>query len=102
MYCIKIQFFKEQLDVLRKLAPNVDVAKLSQLLSCAHALVTQEAVSVGLPDFPLDSLSSAALILVNSQLSDRYHGDSFVGSPTLILHVCVGQKSRLVGVRHLL
>jgi len=57
-------FFKEQFEVLRNLAPNVDAGKLSQLLSCAHALVTQEAVNIGLPDFPLDNLSSAALIVV--------------------------------------
>lgn len=58
-------FFKEQFEILRNLAPNVDAGKLSQLLSCAHALITQEAITIGLPDFPLDSLSSAALILVN-------------------------------------
>lgn len=53
----------------RKLAPNVDSGKLSQLLSCAHALVTQEAISLGLPDFPLDNLFSAAIIMVNVLLS---------------------------------
>lgn len=63
---IKIEFFfKEQFESLRNLAPNVDAGKLSQLLSCAHALITQEAIAIGLPDFPLDSLSAAALILVN-------------------------------------
>lgn len=56
--------FKEQFDALKNLAPTVDVGKLSQLLSCAHALITQEAFAIGLPDFPLDNLSSAALILV--------------------------------------
>ncbi|XP_020295442.1 von Willebrand factor A domain-containing protein 8 isoform X2 [Pseudomyrmex gracilis] len=55
-----------EFEILRSLAPNVDTGKLSQLLSCAHALVTQEAVTVGLPDFPLDSLSAAALILDKS------------------------------------
>ncbi|RLU26772.1 hypothetical protein DMN91_000569 [Ooceraea biroi] len=58
--------FEEQFEVLRNLAPNADAGKLSQLLSCAHALVTQEAFTIGLPDFPLDSLSSAALILDKS------------------------------------
>ncbi|XP_011645711.1 von Willebrand factor A domain-containing protein 8 [Pogonomyrmex barbatus] len=58
--------FEEQFEVLRNLAPNVDAGKLSQLLSCAHALVTQEAVTIGLPDFPLDNLSSAALIMDKS------------------------------------
>ena len=55
--------FEDQLQSSRKLAPNVDSGKLSQLLSCAHALVTQEAISLGLPDFPLDNLFSAALIM---------------------------------------
>lgn len=50
---------------MRNLVPNVDPGKLSQLLSCAHALVTEEAVSLGLPDFPLDNLPSAAVIMVN-------------------------------------
>ncbi|XP_011863838.1 PREDICTED: von Willebrand factor A domain-containing protein 8 [Vollenhovia emeryi] len=58
--------FEEQFEVLRNLTPNVDAGKLSQLLSCAHALVTQEAVTIGLPDFPLDNLSSAALIMDKS------------------------------------
>ncbi|KAG7197989.1 hypothetical protein KM043_016215 [Ampulex compressa] len=55
--------FEEQLETLKSLAPNVDSGRLSQLLSCAHALMMQEAVSLGLPDFPLDNLKSAALIL---------------------------------------
>ncbi|XP_050455261.1 von Willebrand factor A domain-containing protein 8 [Cataglyphis hispanica] len=58
--------FEEQFEILRNLAPNVDSRKLSQLLSCAHALISQEAITIGLPDFPLDSLSSAALILDKS------------------------------------
>ncbi|XP_012062470.1 PREDICTED: von Willebrand factor A domain-containing protein 8 [Atta cephalotes] len=58
--------FEEQFEGLRNLAPNVDAGKLSQLLSCAHALVTPEAVTIGLPDFPLDNLSSAACIMDNN------------------------------------
>ncbi|XP_077256082.1 von Willebrand factor A domain-containing protein c12.2 isoform X4 [Temnothorax americanus] len=68
--------FEEQFEVLRNLTPNVDAGKLSQLLSCAHALVTQEAVTIGLPDFPLDNLPSAALIMEkNPDLSvyDIFH-----------------------------
>ncbi|XP_053996012.1 von Willebrand factor A domain-containing protein 8 isoform X1 [Hylaeus anthracinus] len=55
--------FEDQLETLRNLVPDVDKGKLSQLLSCAHALVTQEAMSLGLPDFPLDNLTSAAIIM---------------------------------------
>ncbi|XP_072747214.1 von Willebrand factor A domain-containing protein 8 [Anoplolepis gracilipes] len=58
--------FEEQFEILKNFAPNVDAGKLSQLLSCAHTLITQEAITIGLPDFPLDSLSSAALILDKS------------------------------------
>ncbi|XP_024941330.1 von Willebrand factor A domain-containing protein 8 isoform X2 [Cephus cinctus] len=55
--------YEEQLEMLKRIAPNVDVAKLSQLLSSCHALTTHEAITLGLPDFPLDNLQSAALIL---------------------------------------
>ncbi|KAK2575217.1 hypothetical protein KPH14_002679 [Odynerus spinipes] len=49
--------------MMKELAPNTDTERLSQLLSSAHALVTQEAASLNLPDFPLDNLSLAAKIL---------------------------------------
>lgn len=63
---LKLKIFdQEQLDELKRLASNVDPGKLSQLLSCCHALVTEEALNLGLPDFPLDNVTSAALILVN-------------------------------------
>ncbi|XP_033322690.2 von Willebrand factor A domain-containing protein c12.2 [Megalopta genalis] len=55
--------YRDQLETLKSLAPGADPGKLSQLLSCAHALVTEEAVSLGLPDFPLDNLTSAAVIM---------------------------------------
>ncbi|XP_012146606.2 von Willebrand factor A domain-containing protein c12.2 isoform X1 [Megachile rotundata] len=55
--------FEEQLKTLTNLVTHTDTAKLKQLLSCAHAFVTQEAISLGLPDFPLDNLSSAAIIM---------------------------------------
>lgn len=81
--------FKEQFEVLRNLTPNVDAGKLSQLLSSAHALVTQEAVAIGLPDFPLDNLSSAALIMVIFFLLPPPRRFIF----TLISRVCVQDKS---------
>ncbi|XP_034940681.1 von Willebrand factor A domain-containing protein 8 [Chelonus insularis] len=55
--------FQEQMDTLKKLAPNADEEKLSQLLSCCHALISKEAIDIGLPDFPLDNLITAAPIL---------------------------------------
>ncbi|CAK9810181.1 von Willebrand factor A domain-containing protein 8 [Anthophora quadrimaculata] len=55
--------YEEQLDMLKQLVTHTDTAKLKQLLSCAHAFVTREAMSLGLPDFPLDNLSSVAIIM---------------------------------------
>lgn len=55
--------FEEQLEEMKKLTPNVDPGKLSQFLSCCHALATEEAQNLGLPDFPLDNVTSAAFIL---------------------------------------
>lgn len=46
--------------------PNVSMDKLSSLISCSYALVSEEAHSLGLPDFPLDNLTFAAEILVSS------------------------------------
>ena len=54
---------------LKSIAPSVDSGKLSQLLSCCYAFVTEDAVSMGLPDFPLDNLSSAAIMMVNSEFN---------------------------------
>lgn len=48
--------FQEQLAALKTVAPNVDPAKLSQLLSCSYALVSDEALGLGLPDFPVDNI----------------------------------------------
>ncbi|KAK0097221.1 hypothetical protein PV326_002877 [Microctonus aethiopoides] len=60
---LQISWGMEQLEMLKDLAPNVDVGKLSQLLSCCHALISKEAIGIGLPDFPLDNLMTAAPIL---------------------------------------
>ncbi|XP_076766995.1 von Willebrand factor A domain-containing protein c12.2 [Xylocopa sonorina] len=55
--------FTEQLDSLKSLLTHTDTTKLKQLLSCAHAFVTEEAVFLGLPDFPLDNLPYVAAIM---------------------------------------
>ncbi|KAJ8722262.1 hypothetical protein PYW08_004664 [Mythimna loreyi] len=55
--------YSEHLNVLRDEAPRVDGTKLEQLLSAAYALISPELQQVSLPDFPVDSLQSAALIL---------------------------------------
>ncbi|XP_066993811.2 von Willebrand factor A domain-containing protein 8 [Anabrus simplex] len=55
--------FKEQLNELRSLAPELNPAQVSQLLSCCHALLSSESSSLGLPDFPADSLPAAIKLL---------------------------------------
>ncbi|KAL0838604.1 hypothetical protein ABMA28_016694 [Loxostege sticticalis] len=55
--------FGEHLSVLREEAPNADPVKLEQLLSAAYALISPELQQVSFPDFPVDSLLAAALIL---------------------------------------
>ncbi|XP_047029984.1 von Willebrand factor A domain-containing protein 8 [Helicoverpa zea] len=55
--------FSEHLSVLKDEAPRVDSVKLEQVLSAAYALISPELQQVSLPDFPVDSLQAAALIL---------------------------------------
>nr|XP_055071414.1 von Willebrand factor A domain-containing protein 8 [Misgurnus anguillicaudatus] len=55
--------FKDQLEHLYNIGPNVPSEKVSQLLSCATTLCSQESASLSLPDFPLDNLPSALTIL---------------------------------------
>ncbi|XP_072949521.1 von Willebrand factor A domain-containing protein 8 [Epargyreus clarus] len=55
--------FSEHLNTLRDEAPGVDPAKLEQLLSAAYALISPELQQISLPDFPVDNLHAAALIL---------------------------------------
>lgn len=64
---IFIHFFhlQEHLSVLKDEAPRVDAVRLEQLLSAAYALISPELQQVTLPDFPVDSLQAAALILVS-------------------------------------
>ncbi|KAJ9594056.1 hypothetical protein L9F63_014533, partial [Diploptera punctata] len=53
----------EHLQSLRKAAPNVDPAQISQLLSCCYSLLSQESSSLGLPDFPADNLTAAVKLM---------------------------------------
>lgn len=88
------------MSTLKNLITHGDTAKLKRLLSCSHAFVTQEAVSVGLPDFPLDNLTSIVTVMVNS-----FHSEF---SPSIFeilfytLSVIVGQVPIPVGVRCIL
>ncbi|XP_044304134.1 von Willebrand factor A domain-containing protein 8 isoform X2 [Varanus komodoensis] len=55
--------FKDHLSLLYFIGPKVSTDKISRLLSFATTMCTQESSTLGLPNFPLDSLSSAVQIL---------------------------------------
>ncbi|KAI1899570.1 hypothetical protein AGOR_G00063140 [Albula goreensis] len=55
--------FKDQLEILYSIGPNVAAERVSQLLSLATTLCSQESAGLGLPDFPVDNLSAALKIL---------------------------------------
>jgi hypothetical protein len=56
--------FQEQVEALRQFAPNVEPAQISQLVSCCYSLLSPESSSLGLPDFPADSLPAAVKLMV--------------------------------------
>lgn len=55
--------FKEQLDVLRALGNNLPSQSVSQLLSFAHTMNTDESSNLGLPDFPVENLPALVTML---------------------------------------
>ncbi|XP_059198187.1 von Willebrand factor A domain-containing protein 8 [Centropristis striata] len=55
--------FKDQLEVLYTAGPNIAAERVSQLLSLATTLCSQESSSLGLPDFPVDNLLPALHVL---------------------------------------
>ncbi|XP_053311448.1 von Willebrand factor A domain-containing protein 8 [Spea bombifrons] len=55
--------FKDQLQILYSIGSNLPAERISQLLSFATTLCSQESSSLGLPDFPADSLAAAVGIL---------------------------------------
>ncbi|MEQ2269186.1 hypothetical protein XENORESO_000956 [Xenotaenia resolanae] len=55
--------FKDQLELLYTAGPNVAAERVSQLLSLATTLCSQESSSLGLPDFPVDNLVAALHVL---------------------------------------
>ncbi|XP_062831671.1 von Willebrand factor A domain-containing protein 8 isoform X2 [Anolis carolinensis] len=65
--------FKDHLSLLYLMGPSVSTERISQLLSFATTLCTQESSALGLPDFPLDSLSSAVLILNSFPMMSIQH-----------------------------
>uniref|UniRef100_A0A3Q2E0A9 von Willebrand factor A domain-containing protein 8 n=1 Tax=Cyprinodon variegatus TaxID=28743 RepID=A0A3Q2E0A9_CYPVA len=55
--------FKDQLELLYSAGPNVAAERVSQLLSLATTLCSQESSGLGLPDFPVDNLPAALHVL---------------------------------------
>lgn len=55
--------FKDQLELLYSAGANVAAERVSQLLSLATTLCSQESSSLGLPDFPVDNLLPAIHVL---------------------------------------
>lgn len=60
MGCFLLQ---DLLNELKAIAPTTPQEKLELLLSAAYALLSKESIALGLPDFPVDSLPLAALML---------------------------------------
>ncbi|XP_041921214.1 von Willebrand factor A domain-containing protein 8 isoform X1 [Alosa sapidissima] len=55
--------FKDQLELLYVIGPNVAAQRVSQLLSFATTLCSQESANLALPDFPVDNLGPAVKVL---------------------------------------
>ncbi|XP_059823780.1 von Willebrand factor A domain-containing protein 8 [Hypanus sabinus] len=60
IYCLP---FKDHLTLLYAIGPNVPTERISQMLSFAMALCTQESTSLGLPEFPVDNLPAIIKIM---------------------------------------
>ena len=57
--------FNEQLDLLHQLGPNLSQDVVSQVLSFAHTMLTEESSNLGLPDFPVENLPPLVSMLNN-------------------------------------
>ncbi|CAL8321307.1 unnamed protein product [Merluccius merluccius] len=55
--------FKDQLELLYAAGPNIAPERVTQLLSMATTLCSQESSTLGLPDFPIDNLLPALQVL---------------------------------------
>uniref|UniRef100_A0A8C5L748 von Willebrand factor A domain-containing protein 8 n=1 Tax=Jaculus jaculus TaxID=51337 RepID=A0A8C5L748_JACJA len=77
--------FKDQLKLLYSVGANVSTEKISQLLSFATTLCSQESSTLGLPDFPIDSLSAAVQILDSFPVMSIQHIIQWLYPYTLLL-----------------
>uniref|UniRef100_A0A8C9PJU6 von Willebrand factor A domain-containing protein 8 n=1 Tax=Spermophilus dauricus TaxID=99837 RepID=A0A8C9PJU6_SPEDA len=77
--------FKDQLNVLYSVGANVSAEKVSQLLSFATTVCSQESFALGLPDFPLDSLPAAVQILDSFPMMSIKHAIQWLYPYTILL-----------------
>ncbi|XP_053521402.1 von Willebrand factor A domain-containing protein 8 isoform X1 [Artibeus jamaicensis] len=77
--------FKDQLKLLYSVGANISAEKISQLLSFATTLCSQESSTLGLPDFPLDSLPAAVQILDSFPMMSIKHAIQWVYPYTILL-----------------
>uniref|UniRef100_A0AAA9TPZ2 von Willebrand factor A domain containing 8 n=1 Tax=Bos taurus TaxID=9913 RepID=A0AAA9TPZ2_BOVIN len=77
--------FKDQLKLLYSVGANVPTEKVSQLLSFATTLCSQESSTLGLPDFPLDSLPAAVQILDSFPMMSIQHALQWLYPYTVLL-----------------
>ncbi|XP_032258825.1 von Willebrand factor A domain-containing protein 8 isoform X3 [Phoca vitulina] len=77
--------FKDQLKLLYSVGANVPAEKISQLLSFATTLCSQESSTLGLPDFPLDSLPAAVQILDSFPMMSIKHAIQWLYPYTILL-----------------
>ncbi|ELK10026.1 hypothetical protein PAL_GLEAN10015259 [Pteropus alecto] len=77
--------FKDQLELLYSVGANVSTEKVSQLLSFATTLCSQESSMLGLPNFPLDSLSAAVQILDSFPMMSIKHAIHWLYPYTILL-----------------
>lgn len=58
--------FKEHLEALQEVGQKIPSNTISQMLSFASTMLTEESTNLGLPDFPIDNLETAITILNNN------------------------------------
>ncbi|KAM3607170.1 uncharacterized protein V6R79_002729 [Siganus canaliculatus] len=99
--------FKDQLELLYTAGPNIAAERVSQLLSLATTLCSQESSNLGLPDFPVDSLLPGLHILntfpmlSSQQLIHRlYPYNSFLGKDGCTAVEGVLSRFELLDGRH--
>ncbi|XP_074047842.1 von Willebrand factor A domain-containing protein 8 [Macrotis lagotis] len=83
--------FKDQLKLLYSIGPNVSAERVSQVLSFATTLCSQESSTLGLPDFPLDSLPAAVQILDSFPAMSVQHLIQWLYPYTILL----GQEGKM-------